>query len=69
MPARSVCLVTLSLSEAGSGRFGGQISVTDIYHTHHHHHHTTILIITGEMLVSKLLSSRRVSLGSPHGMR
>ena len=33
MPARSVCLVTLSLSEAGPGRFGGQVSVTDIYHT------------------------------------
>ena len=33
MPARSVYLVTLSLSEAGPGRFGGQISVTDIYHT------------------------------------
>ena len=44
MPARSVCLVTLSLSEAGpgrfgrqvsvtDGRFGGQVSVTDIYHT------------------------------------
>ena len=32
MPARSVCLVTLSLSEAGPGRFGCQISVTDIYH-------------------------------------
>ena len=33
MPARSVCLVTLSLSEAGPGRFGCQVSVTDIYHT------------------------------------
>ena len=33
MPARSVCLVTLSLSEAGPGRFGGQVSVIDIYHT------------------------------------
>ena len=33
MPARSVCLVTLSLSEAGPGRFGGQVSVSDIYHT------------------------------------
>ena len=33
MPARSVCLVALSLSEAGPGRFGGQVSVTDIYHT------------------------------------
>ena len=32
MPARSVCLVTLSLSEAGPGRFGGQASVTGIYH-------------------------------------
>ena len=32
MPARSVCLVTLFLSEAGPGRFGGQVSVTDIYH-------------------------------------
>ena len=26
-PARSVCLVALSLSEAGPGRFGGQVSV------------------------------------------
>ena len=33
MPARSVCLVTLSLSEAEPGRFGRQGSVTDIYHT------------------------------------
>ena len=33
MPARSVCLVTLSLSEAGPGRFGRQVSVIDIYHT------------------------------------
>ena len=33
MPARSVCLVTLFLSEAGPGRFGCQRSVTDIYHT------------------------------------
>ena len=32
MPARSVCLVTLSPSEAGPGRFGSQASVTDIYH-------------------------------------
>ena len=30
MPARSVCLVTLSLSEAGPGRFGRQVSVTDL---------------------------------------
>ena len=30
---RSVCLVTLSLSEAGPRRFGRQVSVTDIYHT------------------------------------
>ena len=37
MPARSVCLVTLSLSEAGPGRFGGQVSVTDIYHTMPYH--------------------------------
>ena len=33
VPTRSVCLVTLSLSEAGPGRFGRQPSVTDIYHT------------------------------------
>ena len=33
MPARSVCLVTLSLSEAGPGRFGRQVSVTDIYYS------------------------------------
>ena len=31
-PARSVCLVTLSPSEAGPGRFGRQASVTDICH-------------------------------------
>ena len=35
MPARSVCLVALSLSEAGPGRFGRQVSVIDIYHTIH----------------------------------
>ena len=39
MPARSVCLVTLSLSEVGTGRFGGQASVTDIYHTMPCHTH------------------------------
>ena len=38
MPARSVCLVTLSLSEAGPGRFGRQVSVTDIYHTIPYHY-------------------------------
>ena len=37
MPARSVCLVTLSLSEAGPGRFGFQVSVTDIYHAMPYH--------------------------------
>ena len=37
MPARSAFLVTLSLSEAGPGRLGGQISVTDIYHTIPYH--------------------------------
>ena len=37
MSARSVCLVTLSLSEAGPGRFGRQVSVTDIYHTIPYH--------------------------------
>ena len=37
MPARSVCLVTLSLSEAGPGRFGRQVSITDIYHTIPYH--------------------------------
>ena len=31
--ARSVYLVTLSLSESGPGRFGGQVSVTGIYYT------------------------------------
>ena len=31
MPAHSVCLVTLSLSKAGPGRFGRQLSFTDIY--------------------------------------
>ena len=37
MPARSVCLVTLSLSEAGPGRFGRRVSATDIYHTIPYH--------------------------------
>ena len=37
MPARSVCLVTVSLSEAGPGRFGGQVSVTNIYHIMPYH--------------------------------
>ena len=37
MPARRVYLVTLSLSEAGPGRFGGQVCVTDIYHTMPYH--------------------------------
>ena len=39
MPARSVCLVALSLSEAGPGhgRFGRQVSVIDIYHTIPYH--------------------------------
>jgi hypothetical protein len=35
MPARSVCLVALSLSKAGPGRFGGQLSFTDLCHTMH----------------------------------
>ena len=33
MPARSVCLVTVPLSEAGPGRFGRQQSFADLYHT------------------------------------
>ena len=33
MPARSVCLVTLSLPKAGPGRFGRKPSSTDVYHT------------------------------------
>ena len=33
MPARSVGLVTLSLSEAGLGRFGRQQSSIHLYHT------------------------------------
>ena len=37
MPARGVCLVTLSLSKAGPRRFGRQVSVTDIYHTMPYH--------------------------------
>ena len=43
MPARSVCLVTLSLSEAGPGRFGRQVSVTDIYHAIPPYHHSSQL--------------------------
>ena len=37
MPARSVCLVTLSPPEAAPGRLGRQISETDIYHTIPYH--------------------------------
>ena len=39
MPVRSVCLVTLSPSEAGPGRFGRQVSfmIKDIYHTIPYH--------------------------------
>ena len=33
VPARSVCLVTLSLSEAEPGSFDGQLSFVDLYHT------------------------------------
>ena len=32
IPARGVCLLTLSLSEAEPGRVGGQLSFTDFYH-------------------------------------
>ena len=42
MPARSVCLATLSLSEAGPGRFGDQVSVTNIYHTIPYHNMKTV---------------------------
>ena len=58
MPARSVCLVTLSLSEAGPGRFGGQVSVTDIYHTIHHtipYHH--FLSSIDQVIVDDVLKS------------
>ena len=49
MPARSVYLVTLSLSEAGPGRFGRQAlsrqaSVMDIYHTMPCHSNTLSLV-------------------------
>ena len=33
MPACSICRVALSLSKAGPGRFGSQLSFTDLYHT------------------------------------
>ena len=45
MPACSVYLVRLFLSEAGPGRFGRQVSVTDIYHTDH-------ATMSGSMLAS-----------------
>ena len=38
VPARRVCLVTLSLSEDGSARFGGRPSSTDVCHTIPYHH-------------------------------
>ena len=50
MPARSVCLVALSLSEAGPGRFGRQVSVIDIYHTIPYH----------DTLIYKNLQKRRL---------
>ena len=37
MPARSVCIVTLSLFKYGPGRLGGQQSFTDFYHTIPYH--------------------------------
>ena len=37
MPARRVCLVTLSLSKDGPGRFGRQQSSPDFYHTTPYH--------------------------------
>ena len=55
MPARSVCLVTLSLSEAGPGRFGGQVSVTDIYHTIPYH---TIPYCSNLILLDRMRSDR-----------
>ena len=47
MPARSVCPVALSPSEARPGRFGGQVSVTDIYHAMPCHAYS-LLVVSGQ---------------------
>ena len=60
MPALSVCLVTLSLhvSEAGPGRFGGQMSVTDIYHAIPYHIIPPPIILLTDMVTrSRLLAA------------
>ena len=65
MPARSVCLVTLSLSEAGPGRFGCQVSVTDIYHTRPYHTipcHAFRLVLSDSLGVVARLPSTHVRL-------
>ena len=60
MPARSVCLVTLSLSEAGPGRFGCQPSLTDIYHIIPYHGmccpgHTRMRPVFGNSFICALI--------------
>ena len=55
MPARSVCLVTLSLSEAGPGRFGRQVSLTDLYHTIPYHTITSPLFSQAHSATVNLL--------------
>ena len=48
MPALSVCLATLSLSEAGHGRFGrfGRQQPLDIYHTIPYHTIPVAFLVT-----------------------
>ena len=64
MPACSVCLVALSLSEAGPGRFGRQQSFTDIYHTMPQHAHCT-----GSSLKHKRVVEIRDSVMTELGIR
>ena len=56
MPARSVCLVALSLSEgqAGPGRFGGQVSVTGIGNIYHNIHSLGVNALAAEWLLHHL---------------
>ena len=71
MPARSVCLVTLSLSEAGPGRFGRQVSVTDIYHTIPYHNQCTSIPNTYRhhtWLCVAVNSARRVCMSGVEGV-
>ena len=61
MPARSVCLVTLSLSEAGPGRFGGQVCTRTRTRTRTH----LCTAASASAAASTVASNGSISLASP----